>query len=272
VTKVPTLMSYSFLVETAQVAERETDQQMSGFATRYPNAIDTLLKLPHWFGVDPRPQHPVFHAWARNAYVTTCYTFAAMYHLYRAGSYLEASILQRNLSEVLVQFAYFTKYPEKAENHFVPEEVRVAATNGTPLTSMPRGKPGRWIDMFDDVSPGYYRDWYALASRFAHGALGSDIFRVAVGQTGAANVTHGLHYNQSDASYVNIQATALMYGYLRRFPEVFVQWDATAGDSLRQAALTSMDEILRDQWDTHQNARDWLRLVGKLTGWSEPAP
>lgn len=134
---------------------------------------------------------------------------------------------------------------------------------------MPKGTPVQWKTMFDEIAPGYYATWYAMASRFAHGSIGADLFRIDHREDPV--VTHGCHHDESDAGFITNQADVLMYGYLSRFSEVFTDWDSEAGGAVRSEAMASIGEMIRAQWDEHPESRDWLRLVATLVQWNVPA-
>jgi hypothetical protein len=61
-----------------------------------------------------------------------------------------------------------------------------------------------------------------------------------------------------------------MYGFLRRFPEAFPKWKVEEGGEVLVAAVQSMGEILKSQWDTFPESRKWLEVIGKIVGWDEP--
>lgn len=273
-----TLMSLQYLVTTARNSERMSDKQLAGFVKRFIDAIDTLLKLPHWVG--PHPSQPaapatplIYHSWALGAYVNAGYTFAALHRLWRSASYLEAQILQRHLYEVLVQIVHLRKLtPERVEEHFLPKELIGHRKAGTqPPTNYVPKKPANisFKVMFDAEAPGWYDVWYYLHSIFVHGRLGADSFRVDY-STNPPKAIMGQHYEDKHAGPLSIQSTAVMRGFLARFSDAFPQWDANAGAGPRDRAIQLMDDMLDAEWHQNVSSQQWLKLVQPLIGWNSP--
>ncbi len=273
------LMSLDYLLATARAAEIETAREANGFVKRFEPAIDTLLKLAHWFGPDPKSSPGAtpnyYHGWAMGQYLNAGYTFASMYSQWRSAAYLEAQLLLRHLHEVLVQVVYLSKQtPERIEEHFIPKELIAHRKAGTqpPSNHTPTiPKVILFKTMFEAEASGWYGTWYSIQSVFAHARLGSDAFRIDHSAQ-PPTVTLGQHYNEDHASSLMIQMTALMRGFIARFPAAFPQWDAAAAGTVRDAAIKSMDEILDAQWQELQGSRDWLKMVTTLVGWTLPAP
>lgn len=261
------LMSYAYLLQSRAQTAARTDHELNGFARRFPQAIDCLLKLPYWIDSDPTPD--IYRGWAHGAYVDAGHSFAALYHLFRVGFYLEAHVLYRHLLEVLVQVRYFASHRDKSMAHFIPPEFQGSERPRLDALrdAMPKRHPVQFRQMFEYLAPGYYEHYYAMDSEFAHGGVGRGHFRH---DHHAGVVTLGCQYDEKHAGALVNYATALLYGFLRQFPEAFPKWKANEAGPLYSDALNSLDEILRPNWALHPESRPWLSATAKLTGWSEP--
>jgi hypothetical protein len=264
------LMSYAYLLQSASEAAAKTDREMNGLAKRFPVALDCLLKLPYWVQEEPNEAPSVYRSWAHGAYVAAGHSFAALYHLFRVGFYLEALIVHRHLSEVLVQLVYFSTRQDKAGAHFIPPQLQPGQPPPPPASEagLPKKNSVQFKQMFDDVSLGYYERYYRMASELAHGGIGSGMLR---NDHRAQTVTLGCQYDERHGSYVSNHAVAMLYGFLRRFPTVFPTWKETDAEPAYSGALKSMDEILKSQWSEFPKSREWLSSVGKLIAWDAPA-
>lgn len=266
------LMSYAWLQQTVAAAENATDTNVQGFRIRFESAIDCMFKVPYWIGPDPQgigADVQFVRWWAHVSYVNAGYSFAALYRLYRGGFYLEASTILRALSELLAQLYYFANHPDKADKHFTPGELKEAAKRGAPFPiQLPRTGVIQFKQIFDYIAPDYYESYYRMASGMAHGGLWATVFRTD--RTTNTSTAPGCHYEEDHASFICNQAYPIMYGFLNRFPEIFPGWDAAAGGASRDAAMNSMDEMMRAQWADYPNQQAMLRVLSKLVGWREP--
>jgi hypothetical protein len=262
------LMSYAYLVQTISGTAAQTDERLNGFAKRFPPAIDCLLKLPYWTGIDlSKPDD--FNSWAQPAYVSAGHSFAALYQMFRAGFYLESLVVHRHLMEVLIQLRYFAHHRDKVKAHFVPIEFHgpQAPVPAALAAGLPRRQTVQFRQMFDFFAPGFYENDYRMASELSHGGIGTRLLRND--QSGAAML--GCQFNEQHAALVSNEATALLYGFLSSFPEAFPTWTApTEAKPTYDQALNVLDEILRSQWNGFPESRDWLTRIALLTGWSVP--
>ncbi len=152
---MPKLLSYADVMDTASRACVVTDEKMNGLVTRFPQAVDCLLKLPYWVGDHGAGEPSVYRTWAFGAYVAAGHSFVALYQLLRSGFYLEALVLHRHLSEVLVQLIYFAEREQEAETHLIPVPP-ARDSEPTGRATVRRPKPVHFKTMFEAVAPGYY--------------------------------------------------------------------------------------------------------------------
>lgn len=193
---------------------RITHSTLKNCHENVPKAINVLLQLMYFTGSNKDVTTPQgeFHSYVWHQYMEAPYSFRACYLLYERGHYLTAVIIFRSLLESFVQCRF-------AFNH--KDMVRVI-WSGQKCAIKGKKKKITFKEMFDEISPGYYEKNYGKQlSGFAHGKIGTDIFRVKRKSESVGEVTAVPEFDENLASYVINQVIALQLGYLNFFPKFF---------------------------------------------------
>jgi hypothetical protein len=124
--------------------------------------------------------------------------------------------------------------------------------------------------MFDQVSPGYYENYYGLLSSVAHGRLGATAFRVDDANT---RVLVGCHYDEFSATMVLNNLHPLLLGLLHLFPRHFPEYDRRADMQMRQARDEGMGWLKRAfeaHLAEHPRSAQWHRMMRRLIDFEVP--
>lgn len=143
--------------------ERYTHSYLKGVLEYFPLAIDTLFQLIYFTGKkDGGTDEGDFRIYCWNQYYHVGYSLRATFILYEKGYYLEANIILRKLLEILVKMRFLEN--NKGLTMCIWTDNRSFLKDGS--------KKPRIKDMFDEVAPDLYKNYYGLLlSDFTHGGL-----------------------------------------------------------------------------------------------------
>jgi hypothetical protein len=180
-----------------------TLQKLAGVASAYPKIIDMLLIIPQLVPHhDSDIEEHTFFFFAH--YLQAPSTTSCIYNCFVTGNYLESIILMRHLLEAFIQMRYFRRHLDSLGEH-VRNEKRIL-----------------FKTMFDEFSPGYYKNYYGQQfSEAAHGVVFKALIRTdgELKQDGGKAVL-GNRYDEKYASYVINNLTAILSGYFNRIDEL----------------------------------------------------
>jgi hypothetical protein len=250
--------SIAYVLESSQAARTQTAIVAPGIRQRTEPAIECLLKIVDCVGPQPENEHAsAFQWWAWSAYLSAGHTSVALSQLLGGAFYLEASILLRQLTEVLVQLRYFEIHKDQLMTHLTATRARDRVAFRT---------------MFEAIAPGYYADYYSLASGFAHGGIASTMLRLRYMTPTSGTATFGCQFSEDNCTLVANTWAAVLHGFLA---SVFPSFPNTDVDENGRAAIAAahrgLDEYLHAHWFEHAKAHTWLQVLGKLVRWTPPA-
>jgi len=136
------------------------------------------------------------------------YTFRACVLLLSRGYYFEASLLNRNLIEVLVKMRYFLNHKEELKKC---ENVELLKAGKTKMN---------FKKMFDEVFPGFYRE-YRMSSHIAHGGIGARLMKIKYNTPTDIKADTGVVYNEWRATSIVNTFVVYFLGYLRFYKKLF---------------------------------------------------
>lgn len=237
------------ILEQERVVEAETKSRLAGFYVKSLEGIDLLIHLIYSIPSRPIEETPGYqyfsyvHAW----FYMAVFTLRACVLLLSRGYYFEASLLNRNLIEVLVKIRYFSNHKEdlgKFEN----------------IDALKRGYPKmNFRQMFDEVLPGYYQE-YRMSSHMAHGGIGARLMKIKYHSATSADADTGVFYNEWRAGHTVNVFVVYFLGYIRfykkLFPEVVTKLPSDVRDKLAEI----------EAW-YERNIQQHIKLKGGENSW-----
>ncbi|MGA3243627.1 MAG: hypothetical protein ABSE41_03355 [Bacteroidota bacterium] len=222
-------MDFRYLFHTEIDTQKATERELHGWLTKYPEIINVLFHAAYFTGRvdDPQSADGTFQAFAHHHLLRFPYTVRAAAILLESGYYLETVSVLRNMYEVLVQMRYFHRHKDQVMAHAL------------------RQKRVRFRTMFDEIAPGFYDPMYArLLSEYAHGGLGSMIFRTSYSAADKGTTLMGCHFDADLCTFSLNQISVVLCGWLTYIPIFFPAFPTNAP---------------RDLLGKRQSALDWLR-------------
>jgi hypothetical protein len=239
------------LTSEARVAAH-TDDLLDDIVRNYRGLIDVLLNLPYFWGKpeDAETTEGSFRAYARGHYLQAPYTLWTISRIWRSGHYLEANILLRYVLEIVVQLRFFQRYPEELANQFMP------------------GRGVRFLKMFDEFAPGYYREYYGnVFSALAHGKTGPFIFRYERQETGSHRIRMGCEYDHDSATMVMNHVLVLIFSFFNLFPLYFPDNTLTSDSEMAadvSDAVRWLEGVMRVHKEGFPDSLPWYRHMDKI--------
>jgi len=237
------------ILQQESVVDLETQQKLGGFYTKAHEGINLLIQLIYFIPAIPvdesaeRNYFSYVHSW----FYMSPYTFRACILLLSRGYYFEASLLNRNLIEVLGKMHYFLNHKEelrKLEN----------------VESIKTGKPKmNFKTMFDEVFPGFYQE-YRISSHIAHGGIGARLMKIKYNSSTDIKADTGVFYNEWRATSITNNFIVYFLGYLRFYKKLFPD----IVDKLPPDIKQSFIEI--DNW-FEKNIHEHVELKGGENEW-----
>ncbi len=221
-------MDFQYLIHTESEIHQATDRELHGWLTKYPEIIDVLFHAAYFTGKvdDTQSADGTFHAFAHHHLLRFPYTVRAAAILLESGYYLETVSLLRNMYEVLVQMHYFHRHKDQVMAHAL------------------RQKRVRFRTMFDEIAPCFYDLMYGLLSEYAHGGIGSMIFRTSYSAADKGTTIMGCQFDADLCTFSLNQIAVVLCGWLTHIPSFFPAFSMSAP---------------KDLLDRRQSALDWLR-------------
>lgn len=125
--------------------------------------------------------------------------------------------------------------------------------------------------MFEEIAPGYYGNYYSLASGFAHGGVAATMFRLRYQTPTSGTATFGCQFSGDNCTLVANTWAALLHGFVASIPPSFPNLDVDEkGRTALASAQQGLNEYLNAHWAEHTKAHQWLLILGKLVRWSPP--
>lgn len=175
-------------------------------------ASDVIFALMYDLGPAPPPESPEgeYRTFAFERFGEAPYTVRAIDILSVRGHYPEALALVRVLVESFVQLRYFVKFPDRLVPHMLAKSAKDRV---------------RWVEMFDEFSPGFYSGTYSLLSSNAHSGMVLSALLPAepsIGDQPAKSLgRHGCVFNEKHAALVLNMTAAMIQGFLLHFRTFF---------------------------------------------------
>ncbi|MCL4400218.1 hypothetical protein M1506_02990 [Patescibacteria group bacterium] len=232
--------------------QNETRNRLGFFCKYFNDAIDIYIRLIYKIPTnnDLTTARGEYLSQVWYWFYMRIFTFRACFVLWERGYYLEATILSRNLIEVLVRMHYFNHHPDilKTETESL----------GRPETREKRGTSFK--TMFDEIFPGYYHQYKWMFSHFAHGGTGSLIFKADTKSRPKVEVDMGLIFNEDRASGLLNNLSVFVLGYLRFYKKLYPEVTNSLDEGIAKE-LERIDKKLLDNFEGH------IKLKGGENEW-----
>lgn len=192
--------------------EKETQYKLKGFYDKAMEGINLLISLQYLMPMrkDDLTDEDRYFSYVHSWFYMSIFTFRSCVLLLSRGYYFEASLLNRNLVEVLVKMRYFLNHKEKLKEF---ENIEALQT----------GKPKmNFRLMFDEVFPGFYEK-YRLESHVAHGGIGARLMKIKYHSATHAEVDQGVVYNEWRAGSIVNSFGVYFLGYIRLYKKLYPQ-------------------------------------------------
>lgn len=208
-------LNYGHVLRIESETTEYSRSYLAGVAKYFPLITDTLFQLMYFTGPkdkDAETEDGSFASYCWHQYYHSGYSLRATFILYEKGYYLEANIILRRLLELLIKMRYL-------ENHknligFVWTDQRSLIKDGS--------KKPRILDMFNEVAPNLYKNFYGLLlSGFTHGGIGSAFGKIDYKNAKESEVSLGPVWNEETATFYVNTFTMIALGYLKYFPTAF---------------------------------------------------
>lgn len=237
-----------------------TRTKLKGIYDNWPRFINVLLQLMYFTGEhkDPTTPEGAFHSFAWHGYLEAPYSFRALSILYERGYYLNAAILYRTLLEAFIQCRYLFKHKQQTDNIWQRKKCEI---NG-------KKRIIRIKDMFDEVSPGFYKVFYGrLLAGMAHGKISAHLFRIKRKSMTEGRIISIPEYNENGATYIIHNTNALLYGYMNYFPIFFQEGYNKGLGKLRDEYNYSMRWLLgsmKQHKEVNPKSIEWYQHIDKI--------
>lgn len=203
-------LNYEHVKRIELETEEYSHSYLKGVKEYFPLVVDTFFQLMYFTGKKNGGTHEGdFHVYCWNQFYHAGYSLRATFILYEKGYYLEANMILRRLLEVLVKMRFL-------ENN---KSLTLCIWTNQKSFIKDGSKKPRIEDMFNEVAPQLYRDFYGLLlSDFTHGGIGSGLGKI---DYKASEVALGPVWNEDSATFYINTFTMVSLGYLKYFPMVF---------------------------------------------------
>lgn len=228
-------LNYEHVKRIEVETEEYSHANMKGVKEYFPLVLDTFFQIMYFTGKkDGGTEDGDFHLYCWNQYYHAGYSLRATFLLYEKGYYLEANIILRRLLEILIKMRFL-------ENH---KDLTMCVWTDKKSFIKDGSKKPRIIDMFEEVAPDLYREFYGLLlSGFTHGGIGSGFGKIDYKAPGGIEVALGPVWNEDSATFYINTFTMVTLGYLKYFPLAFSE---------------SFQNVDADLLAQYEKSKDWL--------------
>jgi hypothetical protein len=240
-------LRYSDIVQQEQLVTQTTRTRLPGFYEAFEGGIDRLLCLQqglHRNTAVPTSPREIFESSAALWFFTVVFSFTGSVTLIENGYYAESIVLNRTITESLVQIRYFSIYPEEMK--------RLPSITGTSRKIQVK-------EMYEKIAPGFYDIWYKFSSEFTHAGKSAHVLKVTRDPaSGVAYGDPGIVYKEDWCSMCFNEALMLLLGYLRAFPITFPNVDTMGGEF--KESEQNLEALLNSHIQLKGGENDWHTL------------
>ena len=252
-------MNHAYLLETEFAAEAAFENRLPKYQERLITYIDTLFSVSYFVdgnGPDPEDWFP-YIAWER--LVLMPYSFRAFSTLAYRGYNPEGYMVLRHILEAFVQLRYFSVHRNLLRPHLEAKSAKDRV---------------RFKTMFEEFAPGYYEQFYSLASGVAHAGMHLSVMSGMTMDPRAKklNPPLGTEFNEKKASVVVNQSLMLMLGFLTHVPNWSPAYLANVSskdpsvEAGRVVAIAEIEEWRQGHRATIASSHDWIDKSSLLMG------
>jgi hypothetical protein len=198
------------------------------------NLIDIFFRLSYHCreNVIPESNEAHFISLANLTYIRIPYSLRAIYSLWIRGYYLDALVLFRSMLESLITLRYFHKHIDKIQKHLG--------------VSLPK-KRVHFNTMFDEISPGFYEDFYGnIYSQLAHSGILAGSFRLK-GSFAEGEFVMGCEFNPERSNLVTVSTILISYGYFN-YISVFFPYITSKISSTMKNRIQDISEHIENKY------------------------
>ena len=234
-----------------------TRELLPGFFKLFEEGINLLLGLQQTYPTSrSAPVTPTerFRSGAVLWFFSSIFSFSSSVALAERGYYTESTILNRSITELLVQIRYFSLFPQEMEK--------------LPALSANNKRQIQIKTMCEKVAPGFYDMWYKFSSEFAHAGMGAHIFKITRDVlTGVAHGDPGIVFKEDWCSCCFNEVLMLLLGFIRAFAVAFPDARTVISQSV-SAESGRVEKLLDDFMDDHMKLKggpnEWHNLSRPL--------
>jgi len=234
-----------------------TRDRLPGFFQLFEEGIDALLSFQQNYPIGssvPVTPSERYRSSANMWFFSSIFSFSSSVSLIESGYYAESVIVNRTITETLVQLRYFAILPE--------EMVKLPSLSGN------RRRLVQLKTMYEKIAPGFYDVWYKFSSEFAHAGVGAHIFKITRDPvSGIAVGDPGVVFKEDWCSACFNEVLMLLLGFIRAYGIAFPD----ARISLSSLILTEwkrVEDVLEDFVNQHivlkGGANEWHSLSRPL--------
>ena len=207
--EMPRHFTYGDFRSQEEINTKTTWQNCHGFIESIELGINALIAaLNETTGIpDISTVFGEFQSLAWYWYLKVIYTIGATTNCFERGYYNESLILNRSVSEHLVQVLYLCRHPEQVRD--------------LPNLQNGRGRKVTFKKMFDEIAPGYYDKHYWLNSEFAHPGLTCAGFKLNIEVDGNSFLDQGVVFKEDGVTRCFNGLLILLLGFVRTIDLVF---------------------------------------------------
>jgi hypothetical protein len=204
-------MSMSYIVRSEESVLAARTPSLKDAVGLVYRAGDVLLALRLFIGEHPafETDEDLYRVFALERFGEVPYTIRAVDLLSARGHYPASMALVRGLFESFVQLRYFAKYPDLLRSHLV----------GTSANERVQFKT-----MFEEFSPGFYRQVYRFLSSITHSGIALSALLLeppVAGQFGKSRGRDGCEFNGRNAAVLIHVTAAVLRGFIEHFSTFF---------------------------------------------------
>jgi hypothetical protein len=224
-------LRYSDIRRQQNEVSAYTRDRLPGFFRAFEEGIDALLTLqqnyPAGNSVPVTPDER-FRSSATLWFFSSIFSFSSSVALVENGYYAESVIVNRTITEILIQLRYFSILPE--------EMIKLPSLSGN------RRRLVQLKTMYERIAPGFYDIWYKFSSEFAHAGVGAHIFKITRDPvSGVAVGDPGVVFKEDWCGACFNEVLMLLLGFIRAYGVAFPD------------ARTSLPSLILTEWKRIEN-------------------
>lgn len=242
------MFNLDHLIQSERKTHDETRAKFGDIYSHFSVIINTLFKLLYSFGETEKVKSDL--GYYQNIclvhYSQAPYTFWVLNNLTTKGYYLESTVLYRHLMEAFIQIIYYKRYPEKIQEQLQRKNFR---------------------EMFDEFSPGYYKNHYSLLCDAAHGVVFKDWCRFDRRENPQGHIRMGCELHLTVADFLVGGIIVLLYGYLNKYVEAFPKntiKNEPAIDKEYEESKSWLAKLMSDHKAEFPKSKEWYEHIEKF--------